>query len=128
MSAARLAAVLTWAYAAGFGLPAIPVGIYLLQRGRLPNFLGLFPMYGGPWASRFGDSTFFVLLTAFFLVTVVVAWAAWLIWNGSRTGAVLGLVLLIVEAVFWLGFALPIPWVFGIARVVLVTIAWSSFE
>lgn len=128
MTAARIAAVLTWVYAAGFGLPAIPVARYLLQRGELPTFLDLFPMYGGPWSARLTDRTFVALLISFLILTLVAAWAGWLVWNGSRTGAVLSLVLLPVEAVFWLGFALPIPWVFGIARVALLAGAWRSLD
>ncbi len=46
MKNARIAAVLTWVYAAAFGPPAIPVTAYLLQNGKLPTFLGLL---GFPW-------------------------------------------------------------------------------
>jgi hypothetical protein len=28
--------------------------------------------------------------------------------------------------VFWFGFALPVPWAFGIARVALLALAWGS--
>jgi hypothetical protein len=31
-------------------------------------------------------------------------------------------------AAFWLGFALPIPWLFGIARAVLLAFAWKSLN
>ena len=51
MNSARAAAIVTWVYAAGFGLAAVPVSIYLSQNGRLPTFLGLFEMYGGPWSA-----------------------------------------------------------------------------
>ena len=121
-------AVLTWIYAAGFGITAAPVAVYLLRRGTLPAFFGLFPMYAGPWSSRVGDRTFAVLLIAFLLVTLVAAWAAWLVWNGSKAGAVLSLVLLPVEAIFWLGFALPIAWIFGIARAAVLVLAWTSLD
>jgi hypothetical protein len=126
MTAAHAAAIVTWAYAAGFGISTIPVAIFLGRTGRLPNFLGLFDTYGGPWSSRFSDGVFIGLLLAFFLVACVAAWSAWLLWNGSRTGAVINLLLLPVEAIFWIGFALPIPWVIGITRVVLIAVAWSS--
>ena len=53
---AHVYAVLTWMYAAGFGITAAPVAVYLLRRGTLPEFFGLFPMYGGPWSSRVGDA------------------------------------------------------------------------
>ena len=60
--AARAYANLTWAYAAGFGGPAVPVAVYLLRRGSLPWFGDLFPMYGGPWSGRFRDEQFVGLL------------------------------------------------------------------
>jgi hypothetical protein len=68
------------------------------------------------------------LLTAFLVVALAVAWAAWLLWTGSRVGGVLALALLPVEAVFWIGFALPIRWILGIARVILVVLAWRSLD
>jgi hypothetical protein len=128
MNDARIATVLTWVYAAAFGVPAIPVAIYLRQRGTLPTFLDLFPMYGGPWSSRLEDGTFIMLLIAFLIVVLIATWAAWLLWNGSKSGAVISLVLLPVEAVFWLGFALPFPWLIGIARAALILVAWKSLD
>lgn len=126
MDSAQVFAIVTWVYAAGFGLTAIPVAVYLLQHGRLPTFFGLFPMYGGPWSLRLKESTFVLVLIAFVIVTLVVDWAAWRVWNGSKAGAMLSLAVMPVEVVFWLGFALPIPWLFGVARVVLLAVAWRS--
>ena len=126
MKNARIAAVLTWVYAAGFGVPAIPVAAHLLQNGTLPRFFDLFAMYGGPWSSGFNDGTFVMLLVAYLLVTLVASWLALLVWNGSRAGAVLSLVLLPIEAVFWIGFALPIPWPIGIARAAFLGLAVKS--
>ena len=76
MNNAGIAAVLTWVYAAGFGLSAIPVAIDLLQHGRLPVFAGLFETYGGPWSARLQQRIFILLLMAFLIVTLVAAWAA----------------------------------------------------
>ena len=126
MNHARIAAILTWVYCAGFGLSAIPVAMVFLRRGRLPVFAGLFEAYGGPWSARLQQRTFIGLLMVFLVVTLVAAWAAWLVWNGSKAGAVLALVLLPVEAVFWVGFALPIPWLIGVARVVYIALAWKA--
>jgi hypothetical protein len=125
---ARAAAVVTWCYAAGFGLPTVPVAVYLLQRGRLPSFLGLFDMYAGPWSNRLDDGPFAVVLISFLPVTAAAAWAARHVWRGSRRGAIVSLALLPVEAVFWIGFALPIPWVLGAARVALLTAAWRRLR
>jgi hypothetical protein len=126
MNNAHIAATLTWVYAAGFGLSTIPVVAFLLRHGRLPVFAGLFESYGGPWSARLHPRVFVLLLMAFLVLTMMVAWAAWLVWNGSKVGAVITLVLLPVEAMFWVGFALPIPWLIGVARVVLLSLAWNS--
>jgi hypothetical protein len=124
----RIAAVLTWIYAAAFGIPAIPVAAYLIQNGRLPTFLDLFPMYGGPWSSRVEDRTLAVLLITFLIVTLVAAWAAWLLRKGSKAGAMLSLVMLPIEALFWHGFARPFPWLIGIGRAAFLGLAWKSLD
>ena len=128
MKAARAAAVLTWVYAACFGIPAIPVSSFLLTNGYLPTFFGLFDMYSGPWSSRLQAGTFVALLVAFLLVIVVAAWSAWLVWQGRKVGMLINLAILPFEAVFWLGFALPFPWLIGIARAGLLAMAWRSLD
>jgi hypothetical protein len=88
MSQARIAAVLlTWVYAAGFGISTIPVAVYLAQRGTLPTFFGLFEMYGGPWSSRFSHRTFVWLLIAFLIVAVAVAGRRGSCGRGRESGA-----------------------------------------
>jgi len=123
---ARAAAVLTWTYVAAFGSPVIPNVAYLLQNGTLPAFLDMFTMYGGPFSVRLSDGALVAALLAFLVITLVAAWAAWLVWNGSTVGAIVGLALLPLEAVFWIGFALPLPWLIGLARLALVALAWKS--
>jgi hypothetical protein len=87
--------------------------------------LGLFDVYAGPWWPRAADA-FTLLVLAFLGVTLLAAWSGWLLWRGSKAGAVLNLAFLPMEALFWFGFALPIPWSFGVARVALVMAAWRS--
>ena len=122
--AARGYAVVTWAYAAGFGLPAVPVSVYLLRRGSLPWFGDRFPMYGGPWSGRLRVDQFVGLLLSYFGLMALASWAAGRVRHGSGRGAVVSAGLLPVEAMFWLGFALPIPWILGAARVTLLLAAW----
>ena len=126
--AARGYAVVTWAYAAAFGLPAVPVSVYLLRHGSLPWFGNLFPMYGGPWSGRFSDQQFVGLLLSFLGLTACAAGAAGRVRRGSRRGAGVSAGLLPIEAVFWLGFALPIPWVLGAARAALLIAAWPRLR
>lgn len=119
-SAARGYAVVTWAYAAGFGVPAVPVAVHLLRRGTLPWFGDLFPMYGGPWSGRLESGPFVGLLLGYAGLTALVSLAASRVGRGSRRGVRVSLVLLPAEAVFWVGLALPIPWIVGAARLVLL--------
>jgi hypothetical protein len=128
MRSAQSAAVVTWVYAAAFGAPIIPNAAYIAQNGRLPWFLDAFAMYGGPWAVPFEKAKVLLLLTGFLIVTLAAALAAWLVWNGLKSGGVLGLSLLPAEAAFWYGFALPLPWLLGLTRAVLLIAAWRSLS
>ena len=53
MNRSRTAGLVTWAYAAMFGVPAVPVAIFLAEKGRLPSLWSLFDMYAGLWSSGF---------------------------------------------------------------------------
>jgi hypothetical protein len=125
-SIARGAAVVTWVYVAAFGSPIITNAAYIIQNGSLPWFFNTFRMYGGPWSVPFEEGTFLLLLVGFQIVTLAAAWAAWLVWNGSRLGGVLSFALLPVEAAFWFGFSLPLPWLLGLIRAGLVIAGWKS--
>ena len=127
-SRSRTAAWVTWTYAAMFGVPAVPVAIFLGSKGRLPSLGGLFDMYAGPWSTRFPDDRVIALLLVHSGLVLAAVVSGWLLWEGRKAGAVLNLALLPVEAVFWVGFALPIPWLFGIARVALVARAWPELS
>lgn len=126
MNKPRTAALVTWADAAMFGVPAAPVALFLAEEGRLPSLWGLFDMYAGPWSSQVADHRVIALLLAYSGLELTTVWSGWLLWERRKAGAVLNLGLLPVEAVFWIGFALPVPWLFGIARVALVFLAWPE--
>jgi hypothetical protein len=83
---------------------------------------------GGPFYFNFSRGTFVALLGASMLLAFAQAWAAWLLWAGKRSGALLEFGLLPVEAAFWYGFALPIPPLLAIARLVLTALAWRGLE
>ena len=40
----------------------------------------------------------------------------------------MNLALMPIEAVFWLGFALPLPWLIAAARTLLIIATWGSHE
>ena len=124
MRRSRAAATVTWVYVAMFGIPAVPVAVFLADHGRLPSLWGMFSMYAGPWSARFTDDRVGELLLAYAGLSLVSVLSGVLLWRMRRSGALLNLGLLPVEAVFWSGFALPVPWLLGMARVVLVALAW----
>lgn len=127
LRAARTEAVVTWAYAGGFGIPAIPVGVYLpawlaavvprplrhVRRamGEPPGRRALRRRAGGLRRRDGGVSVGCVAGV-----------------RGSRRGALAGVALLPVEAVFWIGFALPIPCLVAAARVALLAAAWRRLR
>lgn len=87
-----------------------------------------FPAYGeGPF-ERHGIPTTPPLLAGFLFVCILEAVAGWSLWGGHRFGAILALALLPAGAVFWWGFALPIPPIFAVVRTVLILLAWRSLR
>jgi hypothetical protein len=125
-AAGRSAAIVCWIFAEAFGLPAIPVAVFKAREGRLPWLWDLFPMYGGPWSESVASKQFVVTLVAFLIVSQVVAFAGRLVWRGHRSGAVLSVATLPFEVVFWIGYALPIPPIGAMLRVLLLAVAWDG--
>jgi hypothetical protein len=123
----RIAAILLWINAIGFGLPCL-LAIRNLFAGRgIPTILG-FPAYGAGPLERLGVHTSIPLVTAFLLVCALEGLAGYLLWGGHRTGAVLALALLPAGAVFWWGFALPIPPLFALVRTILILLSWPRLN
>ena len=127
MGALRASAILLFFNGLGFGVPCI-MAIRNLAAGReIPIIMG-FPAYGrGPF-ERIGISTTIPLLAAFLLVCSLEVVAGWLLWSGDNAGAILALVLLPFGAVFWWGFALPIPPIFAAVRTVLIVLNWEHLD
>lgn len=123
----RIAAFLLWFNAVGFGVFCLPAIRNLLSGRDIPYVMG-FPAYGkGPF-ERVGIPTTVPLLSAFLLVCILEGAAGWLLWGGHKTGAILAIALLPVGAIFWWGFALPIPPMFALIRTVLILLNWQSLK
>jgi len=123
----RVASILCWISAVGFGIFTLPAMRNLLTGRDIPIVFG-FPAYGGGPFERHGIKTSVPLLAAFLVVCVLECVAGWLLWGGHRSGAVLALALLPFGAVFWCGFALPFGPVLAVARTILILISWRSLE
>lgn len=119
----RAAAVLAWVSGLGFGLPGVYATWHLASHGTIATFLG-FPTYGKGTFERVGIQTSVPLLIGFVLVCALECVAGWLLWGGHRAGAILALVLLPFELVFWVGFSLPYGPVLATVRTALILISW----
>ena len=123
----RVAAVLHWFIAIGFGVFCFPAIRNLLVGRDIPIVMG-FPAYGrGPF-ERMGIPTTVPLLATFLLVCGLEAFAGYLLWGGYKTGAILALILLPLGAVFWWGFDLPIPPFFAAVWTILILMNWHALR
>jgi hypothetical protein len=123
----RVAAILHWIIAVGFGMFCFPAIRNLLIGRDIPFVLGL-PAYGrGPF-ERVGIPTTVPLLSAFLLICILEAVAGVLLWGGNKSGAILALVLLPVGGVFWWGFDLPIPPIFSLVWTILILMNWQALQ
>jgi hypothetical protein len=107
-----------------FGLPAVPVVVFLAREGRPPVFLDLFPVYSGGPFEALGGPVFSTLLIVFAVVCAAEVMAGWLLWKRRWAGGVLGLALVPVGAIFWVGFALPGPVIIAVIRTALLLRGW----
>lgn len=123
----RVSAILHWFVAIGFGVFCVPAIQNLLMGRDIPMVLG-FPAYGrGPF-ERIGIPTTIPLLLGFLIVCILEAVAGVLIWQAYQSGAILALVLLPVAAIFWWGFALPIPPICAIVWTILILLSWQGLH
>jgi hypothetical protein len=120
----RVAALLLWVVALGWAAPAPWLMWWVVVRGRLPVLPLIGEPNGGPFYVSQTHGVFVALLGVSLVLGIAQAWAGWLLWNGERSGALLQFALLPVEAALWYGFALPIPPILAVLRVVLVVMAW----
>jgi hypothetical protein len=123
----RIAAVLAWINGVGFGVFCLPAMARVLQEQPIPRPFG-FPAYGeGPFEAH-GIQTSALLLAGFLIVCILEVAAGVLLWSGNRSGAILALVLLVPGAIYWWGFALPVPPVLAMARTILIVVGWDALH
>ncbi len=106
----------------GFGLPCVFAIRHFARTGQVWTFMG-FPTYGhGPF-ERIGIETSVALLVGFLTVCVAEVALAVMLWAGTPYAPALSHALLPFELVFWIGFALPLGPLLGLARTVLLLLA-----
>ena len=122
----RIGAGLLWFIGLGFGLPAIWCAVRVAAGQDLPMMFG-FRAFDGPFV-RLGDAWLATLLLAFAAVCLVDVVAGVLLWRQSAAGAWLAVATLPLGAVFWYGFALPIPPMAALIRSLLIWSGWDRLR
>jgi hypothetical protein len=106
----------------GFGLPAIVGAWHFAQTGEVWMFFG-FPTYSGGPFERLGLPTSVPLLIGFALVCLAEVAVGVILLLDVPHAATVSYLLLPVELVFWVGFALPFGPPLGIVRTALLLLA-----
>jgi hypothetical protein len=116
------AALCSIALGLGFGLPGVIGTMHFARTGEVWTFLG-FPTYGGGPFQRIGLPTSVPLLVVFALVCLAEVTVGVMLLLDLPHAATFAYLLLPIELVFWIGFALPFGPPLGIARTVLLLLA-----
>ena len=98
--------------------------VYVLANKSLPN-LGGIRLLSGPFEAL-GIDAMIVTGIMYVLVNAMKILAAYWLGNARQDGAVLGLILAGLSAIFWYGFAMPVGPLFGIPEVILLVLAWRA--
>jgi hypothetical protein len=106
----------------GFGLPCVFAIRHFAQTGQVWTFMG-FPTYGNGPFERIGVETSTALLVAFLLVCIAEVAVGLMLWAGTPYAPIVSCALLPFELAFWIGFALPLGPLLGIARTGLLIVA-----
>jgi hypothetical protein len=111
----------------GFGIPAVFGAIHYRRTAEVWRLWG-FPTYGPGSFEKWGVPLSATLMVAFSAVSALALGSAVLLWLPATAvvGAIAALVLLVVQAVFWIGFELPFGPPLGIAAAVLIVIGLVS--
>lgn len=119
----RIAAGLVAFVSLGFGIPAVIGACHYARTGEVWRLFG-FPTYGPGTFEKWGVPASAGLMMAFGAVCALGVGAAVLlsIPGTAVVGAIAALVLLLAQAVFWLGYELPFGPPLGIAAAALIVL------
>ena len=108
----------------GFGGFAIPAIVSVGQGHGIIYILGN-PTYGNGPFERIGVPTTVPLLAGFLAACVIqVSGGVLLLWP-RRSGIVVSLVGMLLSAIFWWGFNLPLAWVNAATGLTFLVLAWT---
>ena len=98
-----------------FGLPCVFAIRHFAQTGEVWTLMG-FPTYGNGPFERIGVRTSTPLLAAFLSVCIAEVAVGVMLWAGTPHASAMSYALVPLEFAFWIGFALPLGPLLGLAR------------
>ena len=98
-----------------------------LRNAHLPVVFGI-DMLAGPFSERLGLNAVLVTTVAWSIVNVLEIVAGYWLWKSRKPGGKLGLLLLPMGTIFWIGYALPSMLIIGSLRVFLIARGWETLR
>jgi hypothetical protein len=124
-------AILCFVVGAGWLIGITPTIVHMIRFRELPirnlPIIGPIRALSGPFEAL-GMSAMIGLALLFLVINLLHLLAGAWLWKSQRKGGVLEICLLALSAVFWLGFALPIPPFVGLLQVGLLAVGWKSLR
>jgi hypothetical protein len=121
------ASVLYYFTGIAFFVGTVPIALYIIQNRELPSMMGVKVM-GGGFIETLGFNAVVAATLLFEVVNAGEVIAGYWLWKSRKNGGKLGVALFPLGMVFWIGFALPIPLVVSLARMVLLMVGWKKLH
>ena len=125
--ASTLAAILYCWFGFAFLMSSLLIAIYTLRNAHLPVVFGI-DMLAGPFSERLGLNAVLVATVPWGIVNVLEIVAGYWLWKSRKPSGKLGLLLLPMGTIFWIGYALPIMLIIGPLRVFLIARGWETLR
>lgn len=103
------------------------IALYALRNSELPVVFGIV-MLAGPFSERLGVNAAIAATVLWGVVNVLEMVTGYWLWKGRKQGGTLGLLLLPMGTIFWIGYALPIMLIIGPLRVFLIARGWETLR
>lgn len=125
--AITLAAVLFFVSAARWLIFDLRTILYITEHGELPRFFGIRSL-SGPISEMYGVDAVLAAQVPYGALHLLGVVAGYLLWRSNRLGGILGVVVIALSSLFWIGFAVPYGPLIGIPSLYLIITGWKTLR
>lgn len=101
--------------------------LYITAHGELPRFFGIRSL-SGPISEMYGVDAALAAQVPYGALHLLGVVAGYLLWRSKRLGGVLGIAVIALSSLFWIGFAVPYGPLIGIPIVYLIVAGWKTLR